>query len=255
MKYPESRSRWLVKNAIGRPGIYWLPNAITTCALFFGFFAIVQAMNLRFELAAMGIFIAMVFDGLDGRVARLTRTQSAFGAEYDSLSDMVAFGAAPAYGTSGVLIKAGLNAYGSPFTAIVISTATGLLVLSPLAVGSWRSQGKGWRPERRALLFILASGICASWKRRTLSTEKRRISTISGSSSSNARSKSSGVAAMAWGSTGALSNSRAKRASALSPSVRTASMIGRTLSRNGPRSLSARWRRRARASGVRSART
>jgi CDP-diacylglycerol--serine O-phosphatidyltransferase len=96
MNYPEPRPRWLMKSAIGRPGIYWLPNAITTCALFAGFYAIVQAMNLRFELAAMGIFVAMVFDGLDGRVARLTRTQSAFGAEYDSLSDMVAFGAAPA---------------------------------------------------------------------------------------------------------------------------------------------------------------
>jgi CDP-diacylglycerol---serine O-phosphatidyltransferase len=96
MNYPEPRSRWLLKGAIARPGIYWLPNAITTCGLFAGFFAIVQAMNLRFELAAMGIFVAMVFDGMDGRVARLTRTQSAFGAEYDSLSDMVAFGAAPA---------------------------------------------------------------------------------------------------------------------------------------------------------------
>lgn len=96
MNYPEPRPRWLMRSAIGRPGIYWLPNAITTCALFAGFYAIVQAMNLRFELAAMGIFVAMVFDGLDGRVARVTRTQSAFGAEYDSLSDMVAFGAAPA---------------------------------------------------------------------------------------------------------------------------------------------------------------
>src|SRR5574343_301729 len=65
-------------------------------ALFFGFYAIVQAMNNQFEQAAVAIFIAMVLDGLDGRVARLTRTQSAFGAEYDSLSDMVSFGAAPA---------------------------------------------------------------------------------------------------------------------------------------------------------------
>lgn len=79
-----------------RRGIYILPNLFTTAALFSGFFAIVQAMNGRFEVAAVAIFIAMVFDGLDGRVARLTRTQSAFGAEYDSLSDMVSFGAAPA---------------------------------------------------------------------------------------------------------------------------------------------------------------
>lgn len=79
-----------------RRGIYILPNLFTTAALFSGFFAIVQAMNGKFEVAAVAIFIAMVFDGLDGRVARLTHTQSAFGAEYDSLSDMVSFGAAPA---------------------------------------------------------------------------------------------------------------------------------------------------------------
>jgi CDP-diacylglycerol--serine O-phosphatidyltransferase len=77
-------------------GIYLLPNLLTTVALFAGFYAIVQAMNGRFEYSAIAIFVAMVFDGLDGRVARLTRTQSAFGAEYDSLSDMVSFGAAPA---------------------------------------------------------------------------------------------------------------------------------------------------------------
>jgi CDP-diacylglycerol---serine O-phosphatidyltransferase len=99
MKYPEHpqiKPKWLSGGRIRRTGIYWLPNAITTVALFAGFYAIVQAMNNRFDYAAMGIFCAMVFDGLDGRVARLTRTQSAFGAEYDSLSDMVSFGAAPA---------------------------------------------------------------------------------------------------------------------------------------------------------------
>ena len=79
-----------------RRGIYILHNLFTTAALFAGFYAIVQAMNQRFEVAAVAIFVAMVLDGLDGRVARLTRTQSAFGAEYDSLSDMVSFGLAPA---------------------------------------------------------------------------------------------------------------------------------------------------------------
>lgn len=79
-----------------RRGIYLLPNLFTTGALFAGFFAIVQGMNGRFEMAAVAIFIAMVLDGLDGRVARMTNTQSAFGAEYDSLSDMVSFGVAPA---------------------------------------------------------------------------------------------------------------------------------------------------------------
>ncbi|MTW13196.1 CDP-diacylglycerol--serine O-phosphatidyltransferase [Pseudoduganella eburnea] len=77
-------------------GIYLLPNAFTTGALFCGFFAIVMAMNQRFEHAAWAIFVAMLLDGLDGRVARLTNTQSEFGAQYDSLSDMVSFGAAPA---------------------------------------------------------------------------------------------------------------------------------------------------------------
>jgi len=77
-------------------GIYLLPNAFTTAALFCGFYAIVMAMNQKFEYSAWAIFIAMVLDGLDGRVARLTNTQSEFGAQYDSLADMVSFGAAPA---------------------------------------------------------------------------------------------------------------------------------------------------------------
>ena len=86
----------LMNPELRRRGIYLLPNLLTTAALFAGFDAIDQAMTGRFEHAAVAIFVAMVFDGLDGRVARLTRTQSAFGAEYDSLSDMVSFGAAPA---------------------------------------------------------------------------------------------------------------------------------------------------------------
>ncbi|GAB3630624.1 CDP-diacylglycerol--serine O-phosphatidyltransferase [Pandoraea terrae] len=77
-------------------GIYLLPNAFTTAALFCGFFSIVQAMNNRFEYAAIAIFVAMVLDGMDGRVARMTNTQSAFGEQYDSLSDMTSFGVAPA---------------------------------------------------------------------------------------------------------------------------------------------------------------
>jgi CDP-diacylglycerol--serine O-phosphatidyltransferase len=77
-------------------GIYLLPNMFTTAALFAGFYAIIAAMNGRFEIAAIAIFLAGLLDGLDGRVARLTNTQSAFGAEYDSLSDMVSFGVAPA---------------------------------------------------------------------------------------------------------------------------------------------------------------
>ncbi len=79
-----------------RKGIYALPNAITLAALFSAFYAIVMAMNGRFETACMAIFAAAVLDSLDGRVARMTNTQSAFGEQMDSLSDMVAFGAAPA---------------------------------------------------------------------------------------------------------------------------------------------------------------
>jgi len=79
-----------------RRGIYLLPNLFTTGVLFGGFFAIVQAMNGRFEVAAVAIYVAMVLDGMDGRVARWTNTQSEFGAQYDSIADMVAFGAAPA---------------------------------------------------------------------------------------------------------------------------------------------------------------
>jgi len=81
---------------VRRRGIYLLPNLFTTAALFAGFYAIVSSMDGRFEAAAIAVFIAMVLDGLDGRVARLTNTQSKFGAEYDSLSDMVSFGVAPA---------------------------------------------------------------------------------------------------------------------------------------------------------------
>jgi len=79
-----------------RKGIYILPNLFTLAALFGGFYAIVMAMNARFDQAALGVFAAMVLDSLDGRVARLTNTQSAFGEQMDSLSDMVSFGAAPA---------------------------------------------------------------------------------------------------------------------------------------------------------------
>lgn len=84
------------KPGLRRRGIYILPNLFTTAALFAGFYAIVQAMNGLYEYSAVAIFIAMVMDALDGRVARLTHTQSEFGAEYDSLSDMVSFGVAPA---------------------------------------------------------------------------------------------------------------------------------------------------------------
>jgi CDP-diacylglycerol--serine O-phosphatidyltransferase len=86
----------LVKPRARSKGIYLLPNAFTTAALFCGFFAIVQAMNHQFEAAAIAIFASLVLDGMDGRIARMTNTQSAFGEQYDSLADMVSFGVAPA---------------------------------------------------------------------------------------------------------------------------------------------------------------
>lgn len=85
---PEPRKR--------RRGIYLLPNLFTTAGLFSGFYGIVAAIGGRFEVAAVAVFIAMIMDGIDGRVARLTNTQSEFGVQYDSLTDMVAFGLAPA---------------------------------------------------------------------------------------------------------------------------------------------------------------
>jgi len=83
-------------NANSHRGIYLLPNLLTTAGLFSGFYAIVGSLKGEFEPAAIAIFVAMIFDGLDGRVARITNTQSAFGAEYDSMADIVSFGVAPA---------------------------------------------------------------------------------------------------------------------------------------------------------------
>ncbi len=79
-----------------RRGIYLLPNLLTTSALFAGFYAIVSAINARYEFAAIAVFVAMILDGMDGRIARMTKTESDFGVQYDSLSDMVSFGLAPA---------------------------------------------------------------------------------------------------------------------------------------------------------------
>ncbi len=81
---------------VPKKGIYLLPNLLTTAGLFSGFYAVIASMNGHFTDAAIAIFIAMIFDGLDGRVARVTNTQSEFGAEYDSMADMVSFGVAPA---------------------------------------------------------------------------------------------------------------------------------------------------------------
>jgi CDP-diacylglycerol--serine O-phosphatidyltransferase len=95
-KFPDDESGPAPAQRPRRKGIFVLPNAITLAALFSGFYAIVMAMNGRFEVACIAIFCAAVLDSLDGRVARMTNSQSAFGEQMDSLSDMVSFGAAPA---------------------------------------------------------------------------------------------------------------------------------------------------------------
>ncbi len=107
-----------------RKGIYILPNLFTTGALFAGFYAIVQAMKGHFYHAPIAIFIAMVMDGLDGRVARWTHTESDFGAQYDSLSDMVSFGLAPAL----VVYERALASFGNLgwLAAFVYSAAAAL---------------------------------------------------------------------------------------------------------------------------------
>ena len=106
MRFKRNKNRFgAPRNPVGVParqagqphkGVYLLPNLFTTAALFCGFYGIVQAMGQQFGTAAVAIFAAMVLDSLDGRVARMTNTQSAFGEQMDSLSDMVSFGAAPA---------------------------------------------------------------------------------------------------------------------------------------------------------------
>jgi len=105
-------------------GIYLLPNLLTTAALFAGFYAIIAAMKGYYEAGSIAIFVAMIADGLDGRVARLTHTQSNFGAQYDSLSDMSAFGTAPAI----LLFSWSLHAWGKVgwLLAFLFTAATAL---------------------------------------------------------------------------------------------------------------------------------
>ena len=107
-----------------RRGIYLLPNLFTTAALFAGFYSIVAAMNQQFAPAAIAIFVAMALDGMDGRIARLTNTQSDFGVQYDSLSDMVSFGLAPAL----VMYQWALSGMGKPgwLAAFIYAASTAL---------------------------------------------------------------------------------------------------------------------------------
>ncbi len=113
--------------SISRRGIYLLPNLFTTGALFAGFYSITSAMNGRFETAVIAIFAALILDGMDGRVARMTNTQSEFGAQYDSLADMISFAAAPAL----VMYIWALSALGKPgLFAAFVHAAGGALRLA-----------------------------------------------------------------------------------------------------------------------------
>ena len=144
------RSEYLDQDAGDNPpvrrrrGIYLLPNAFTTAALFCGFYAIVMAMNLRFDQASIAIFVAMVLDSLDGRVARLTNTQSEFGAQYDSLSDMVSFGAAPALVVYEWSLR-GMGKLGWIAAFVYVAEAAlrlarlRLLCIAPAALCAWRA--------------------------------------------------------------------------------------------------------------------
>jgi CDP-diacylglycerol--serine O-phosphatidyltransferase len=121
-----------------RKGIYILPNLFTLGALFAGFYAIVMAMNGKFDLAAIGIFSAAVLDSLDGRVARMTNTQSAFGEQMDSLSDMVSFGAAPA-----------LIIYGSPLSCTARGPRFGWPASTPTSAWSTSGSSRACPAPRR----------------------------------------------------------------------------------------------------------
>ena len=139
------QERAFAKNRIRRRGMYLVPSLFTTAALFAGFWAIVQAMNGRFDWAAEAIFVAMVLDSLDGRVARLTKTQSAFGAEYDSLSDMVCFGRRAGAG--------GLRVGAAQHGQLRLARGVPLLRLRGVAPGALQHQSRG---RRQALLPGLA---------------------------------------------------------------------------------------------------
>lgn len=171
-------------NSAKARGIYLLPNLFTTAALFSGFYAVVASMNGRFESAAIAVFIAMIFDGLDGRIARMTGTESSFGVQYDSLSDMISFGIAPSLvsynwalhdlGKIGWL-AAFIFAVSAALRLARFNTQVGKAdkhyfqgLASPSAAGIvagmvWLGQNFGWDPEQLHSLRYVAAilTVCA----------------------------------------------------------------------------------------------
>ena len=149
LEYDHERA--VLKNRVRRRGIYILPNLFTLAALFAGFYAIVQAMNLNFDQAAIAIFVAMVLDSLDGRVARLTKTQSAFGAEFDSLADMVSFGAAPALVMYEWVLRDSASSAGSPRSSTAPARRFGSRASTPCSTWPTSAGSRAFRaPRRRA---------------------------------------------------------------------------------------------------------
>jgi CDP-diacylglycerol--serine O-phosphatidyltransferase len=167
-------------NVKPKKGIYLLPNLLTTAGLFSGFYAVVASMNNQFEAAAVAIFIAMIFDGLDGRVARITNTQSEFGAEYDSMADMVSFGVAPAlvaynwgltdFGKLGWL-AAFIYVAGAALRLARFNTQVGIAdprffqgLASPASAGVvagfiWLAQDYGLDPAQYSIVIALITGL------------------------------------------------------------------------------------------------
>ena len=152
----------------GSKGIYLLPNLLTTGALFFGFYAVLSGFSGKYELAAMAIFVALFFDGLDGRVARLTNTESDFGRQYDSLSDMVSFGIAPAV----VAYGWGLGTLGKfGFAAAFVYSSCAALRLARYNVQAETSGGNDFTGLPSPVGAALVAGLVWSTHALTMSFE------------------------------------------------------------------------------------
>ena len=152
----------------GSKGIYLLPNLLTTGALFCGFYAVLSGFSGKYELAAMAIFVALFFDGLDGRVARLTNTESDFGRQYDSLSDMVSFGIAPAV----VAYGWGLGTLGKfGFAAAFVYSSCAALRLARYNVQAETSGGNDFTGLPSPVGAALVAGLVWSTHALTMSFE------------------------------------------------------------------------------------
>jgi CDP-diacylglycerol--serine O-phosphatidyltransferase len=152
-------------NAVRKPprGIYLLPNLFTTGALFAGFYAIVAAIGGRYTEAAIAVFVAAILDGLDGRVARLTGTQSEFGVQYDSLSDLVSFGLAPALVLYCWSLSA-LKAYGSGWGKLGWAAAFVYAACAALRLARFNTQvGVADKRYFQGLASPAAAGLCMSF--------------------------------------------------------------------------------------------